>query len=116
MKKKKTKSSEIKQNSKEEILTRRNAIKRIAAVVGGAAAVGAGMFVKVPQASGQYSSATKLSRYISIEGSYVNTVYADNYKDKTPYYNDYVSYYTSYRSHYSSVPPPYSSYRYSSYR
>jgi hypothetical protein len=91
---------------KEELLTRRAAVKRIAGLVSGVAA--GGILGSAVPALGQYSS---YGRYISIEHSYVNTVYV-NYKSN---YNRYLSYYSSYRSHYSSVPPPYSS-RYSSSR
>lgn len=87
-----------KNEAKEERLSRRKALKRIAAVFAGAAA-GTGLFGKVPQAWAYVSTG-----YISIEGSYADVVYVDNrYVNRGPSYNDYVSFYTSYSSH---RPPP----------
>lgn len=85
-----------------EITSRRTAMKRIAAALSGVAAGGAGLLGKATEAFGQYSSGQLAQRYISIAGSYVDTVYVSGYSS----YNRYMSYYTSYRSHYSSVPPP----------
>ncbi|MBI2267515.1 MAG: twin-arginine translocation signal domain-containing protein [Armatimonadetes bacterium] len=88
-----------------EVLTRRAAMKRIAAAMGGAA-LGVGMFGQAPEAWGQYSSSRQIARYISIEGSYVDTVYVDNkYVNRGPSYKDYVSFYKSYSSHRPPPPP-----------
>jgi len=94
-KKKEANSTGIKQHSKEERLTRRKAIKRIAAIFAGAAA-GAGLTRGVSQAQKRYISAYTGPPpvYASSSGGYYSIVY-----------------YTSYRSHYTSVPPPYSSRR-----
>lgn len=81
----------------EATLTRRAALRRIATVAAGAAVGGALLAEARPAAAQQ-------GRYISIEGSYVNTVYAD-YKNTN--YNDKFTYYTSYSSHRVYVPPPY---------
>lgn len=87
-----------KRDANEEKLTRRKALKRIAAVFAGAVA-GSQALIRVPKA--------RAAGYVSIEGSYVNTVYVDNqYVNRGPSYNDYVSFYTSYSSH-SPPPPPY---------
>lgn len=94
--KKRSGKGELERNPSEDIKKRRSAIKRIAAALAGA--VGAGVLAKPTESWG---------RYISIEGSYVDTVYVSGYRS----YSSYTSYYNSYRSHYSSVPPPYSSSR-----
>jgi len=83
-----------------EKLTRRKAIKRIATAFSGLG-VGAGVFGPTWREWGQYSSTTPI-QYISIEGSYVDTVYVDY----SSAYDRYMSYYNSYTSHYSSVPRP----------
>jgi hypothetical protein len=94
--KKRAGKGELERNPSEDTKKRRSAIKRIAAALAGA--VGAGVLAKPTKSWG---------RYISIEGSYVDTVYVSGYRS----YSSYTSYYNSYRSHYSSVPPPYSSSR-----
>ena len=59
----------------------------------------------LPQSLEQPAASTvpPTSRYISIEGSYVDTTYVDH---KRSSYNDTFTYYTSYSSHQIYVPPP----------
>lgn len=85
---------------KEEKLSRRAAIKRIAATFAGA--------VISTKVLGQTSQGFQLA-YLSNPpyNPYADSVYAST----SPSYDRYISYYTSYRSHYSSVPPPYFSSR-----
>lgn len=98
MKTKEPEDAEIKQDATEKTLTRRKAIKRIAAILAGAA-------VSVP-VIGQASKELQFA-YLSKApyNPYADSVYAS----RQPSYQRYISYYTSYRSHYTSVPPPYSS-------
>ena len=93
-------NEESQQPSTTKPLTRRMAIRRIAAAIP-AVTVGVGLMSGLGQPFGQYSSSTPI-RYISIEGSYVDVVYVDY----SSAYDRYMSYYTSYRSYYGSVPPP----------
>ncbi len=98
-KNKEIKGHEIQQDSKEESLTRRKAIKRIAAILAGAA-------VSVPML-GQASK--------ELQFAYLSRAPYDPYADsvRVPTYRDHVRYSSFYSSHhrYHSiyVPPPYSS-------
>ncbi|MFZ2446698.1 MAG: hypothetical protein WAW37_10100 [Syntrophobacteraceae bacterium] len=81
----------------DEKLSRRSALKRIAAVFTGGV-VGAALLGRAEEAQ---------ARYISIEGSYVNTVYVDKqYVNRGPTYKDYVSFYSSSRATHPPPPPP----------
>jgi hypothetical protein len=120
-----------KQDPKQEALSRRLALKRIASIAAGVVAgsnivkqaLNAASYSSSGYSSSGYSSSSyssnkysstkyssssySSSRYVSIQGSYVNTVYADNkYVNRGPSYRDHVSYYTSYNSHGTPPPPP----------
>ncbi len=97
MKKKEAKGSESKQNSKEEVLTRRKAIKRIAGLFAAA--------VVTTKVFGQNPEGFQVA-YLSKPpyNPYADSVYGSS----SGAYRS-VQFYNSYRSHYSSVPPPYSS-------
>jgi hypothetical protein len=97
MKKKDEKSAEARGRPGDEKLTRRAALKRIATVLGGGV-IAAEVFGRAPDAHAA-------GRYVSIEGSYVNTVYVDKqYVNRGANYNEYVSFYSSSRT--TSPPPP----------
>ena len=97
---KKPEDAAIEQDAAAETLTRRKAIKRIAAILAGAA-------VSVPV----LGQAAKELQFAYLSKAPYNP-YADSvYASRQPDYQRYMSYYTSYRSHYTSVPPPYSSRR-----
>lgn len=84
-----------KKGSTEESLSRRKAIKRIAAMFAGA-------YI------GTKLGPTKQGPHFAYLSSAPYNPYADSvYASTSPTYSRYISYYTSYRSHYSSVPPPY---------
>jgi hypothetical protein len=94
MKRKRPDRGENKQDENKEGLTRRKAIKRIAAICAGAA-IGTGLAGNASHAQTRYISAyTGQAVYGSASGQYSS-----------------VQMYSSYRSHYTSVPPPYSSRR-----
>ncbi len=96
--KKKANSMEIKQDSREESLTRRKAIKRIAAILAGAT-VGAKVLEQAPR---------DLYAYVDYVLPYVDSVPVPKYSD----YVRYTSFYSSHRVYHSIyVPPPYSSTR-----
>jgi len=100
MKKKDEKSGDIKRLAGDEKLTRRAALKRIATVLGGGV-IAAEVFGRAPEVH------AAAGRYVSIEGSYVNTVYVDKqYVNRGPSYNDYVSFYSSSRRPTTPPPPP----------
>ena len=91
------KSDEVKGNAGEEKLSRRTAIKRIAAIFAGAAA-GA-------KALGQQADD---DRHLA-QNKPFNPYYDAVYVPPHPPYVRYQSFYTSYGSHKIYVPPPYSS-------
>ena len=93
-------SHEVKQDSSEEVLTRRKAIKRIAAIFAGAAVTTKALGQSPAFGQEHFAYLSKAPIF-----PYADSVYAS----RQPSYQRYISYYTSYRSHYTSVPPPYSS-------
>lgn len=97
MKKKEPDHGETKQDEKKESLTRRKAIKRIAAICAGAA-IGGGLAGNASHAQTRYISA-----YTGPPPVYVSSSGYSSYSS--------IQMYSSYRSHYTSVPPPYSSRR-----
>jgi len=98
MKTKEPEDLETKPEATAETLTRRKAIKRIAAILAGAAV-----------ATPVLGHASRELQFAYLSRAPYNP-YADSvYASRDPSYQRYISYYTSYRSHYTSVPPPYSS-------